>query len=204
MKNPPSTTSWGWYTALKRSDKRASDYLVDHLLPIVIRKLKPFGAQRADAEDVFMDVAESVFRRVRKTERTFFIEEKFQAYFVQACVWCWLKKSGRKSLFSEVTNDEMEVLFTEQDIVQELIETEQSKLFWSVFHKMGEACQQVLRLFFIEELSLREIATEMGYKYQYAKKKKYTCYHKLVEMIEQDPLYTELTDKKEYGKTGRK
>ncbi|MEQ8702285.1 MAG: sigma-70 family RNA polymerase sigma factor [Phaeodactylibacter sp.] len=201
MKKSANAINWTWYTALKHSDPRAANYLVDHIRPVVIGKLKRSGAGEADAEDVFMEAAEDIFRRVRKTEQAFFEDEKFPAYFLQACVWTWFKKSGNKKAWLEVTNHLSEVLFSEQDIEEELIAAERSKLFWATFDKLGAACQKVLRLFIVEERPHQDIADEMGYQYQYAKKKKYKCYQKLVEMIKLDPLYKELTDNSENGNT---
>lgn len=201
MKKPVSTIDWTWYTALKHSDTRAVDYMVRYMLPLVIRKLSQYSAGKAEAEDVFMDVFEAIFRKLRKTEQPFFEEEKFQAYFLQACIWHWFKISGKKSVWLEVTNDLSDVLYSEQDIEQELFESEQAKLFWDTFDKLGADCQKVLRLFILEEKSHQEIVDEMGYQYQYAKKKKYKCYQKLVELIKRNRLYRELTDKNEHGDT---
>lgn len=69
---------------------------MDHIRPVVIGKLKRFGVGEADAEDVFMEAAEYIFRRVRAIDQASFEDEKFPAYFLQACIWTWFKKSGNK------------------------------------------------------------------------------------------------------------
>lgn len=184
MKESADPLVISWFSALKGAAPPAVRYLVDNLRPVVIRRLVQQGAEVSEAEDIFMEVVEAIFRKIRKTDTPFFDDNKFESYFLQACRWHWYKKYRKKRQYPEVTTEELEVLMSrELNIEQELIQTEEAKRLWQVFEQLGADCQKVLRLFIIEEQSHEDIARQMGYSYQYAKKKKYRCFQKLTQMM---------------------
>ena len=56
------------------------------------------------------------------------------------------------------------------------------------FQALAEECRKVLQLLFNGK-SGKEIAQEMGYTEEYAKRKKYKCKLSLAQLIKQDPEY---------------
>ena len=74
-------------------------------------------------------------------------------------------------------------------IVDEMEERSKQQLFYSKFALLKEPCQQVLKLFFAKK-TMEEIAEILGFgSTGYAKKRKYKCQKKLMELIKEDTLY---------------
>jgi hypothetical protein len=57
---------------------------------------------------------------------------------------------------------------------------------------MGDACRKILHLALVEKQPLMEVGEQLGYTYDYARKKKSQCQRKLVELIKDDHRFQEL------------
>ena len=54
---------------------------------------------------------------------------------------------------------------------------------------MGESCRKILSLFYYENLSMKEIVSQMHYENeQVVRNKKYKCLQQLTDKIKQNPL----------------
>jgi hypothetical protein len=81
---------------------------------------------------------------------------------------------------------------SDDNIEADLEKVDEQNLFWSAFQQLGEECQKLLRLFFDKE-KMAKIAEMMGYGSEgYAKKRKFQCKEKLVELIKTDRRFDEL------------
>lgn len=149
------------------------------------------GATNPDAQDVFMDALEAIYRKLLADNLT--IERSsFQTYLTSICINQWYKKCRRKSRDVEVTPEELNVLKSSEDLEDQLFKSERATIFWDQFYQLAEECQKVLKMALIEETSLQEVAEKMGYSYQYARKKKSRCHKGLVERIKEDERFIEL------------
>jgi len=67
------------------------------------------------------------------------------------------------------------------NIIEKESKTEMKKITHLSFQKLDEGCQKILKLFYIEELTMSEIAKEIGLSSdQVAKTTKFRCYKKWV------------------------
>lgn len=149
------------------------------------------GAQLPEAEDIFMDALEAIYRKLLSNELTI-QQSSFQTYLTSICLRQWYKKCRRKKFDAKVTPEELTVLKHNDDLEQEIYRAERSKLFWDHFHQLEKDCQKVLQMALIEESHLQEVAEQMGYTYQYARKKKSRCHKRLVDNIKSDERFKEL------------
>jgi DNA-directed RNA polymerase specialized sigma subunit len=79
----------------------------------------------------------------------------------------------------------------DETISTHLHQVEQRKLYDEKLGLLGTSCQEVLALFF-KQVSMKDIAKKLGTSEQYAKKKKFNCKSKLIELIKADAKYGEL------------
>lgn len=157
----------------------------------VIRLLMRKSATLVEAEDIFMDALEAIYRKVRK--KPFDLEHcTFQTYLTAIWLNHWYRKCRRKKFSAGVTPEELTVLKSNEDPEQEIFEAERSKLFWDAFHQLGEACRKILQLALIDKQPLMEVGEQLGYTYDYARKKKSQCQRKLIETIKSDDRFEEL------------
>jgi hypothetical protein len=100
-----------------------------------------------------------------------------------------LQKLSKRKQFSREFSD-IEVYITMSDYaLSEKNQDDQEKfrLYQQHFLTLGEDCQKVL-LLFMKKISLKDIATEMGFKTEkYAKTRKYLCKEELKKRIINDP-----------------
>lgn len=83
-----------------------------------------------------------------------------------------------------VSTDESE---QEMTLQTEVFDEKQS-LFDEMFQKLGEKCQEVLKLSFVTK-TMEEVAEKLNITYGYVRKKKSICTGQLTEMIQQSARY---------------
>ena len=117
----------------------------------------------------------------------------FDAYFFLLCKRRWLNEL-KKSYNKEVTIAEENVSI-DKDVEKLAIETEEQderqSLFDEMFQKLGEKCQEVLKLSFVTK-TMEEVANKMKVTYAYVRKKKSICTGQLTQMIQASNRYKSL------------
>ena len=126
------------------------------------------------------------------TTKDFIIKSGLNNWLFMVCRNVWYKKLNKKAKMP-VTSDENIDLKDEEDIESRMMEHERKQLYLLKFQKLSDKCQQILTLFF-QKTKLAAIAEKLGYKNaNVVKKKKSGCQKKLTQLIQNDPLFQELT-----------
>lgn len=143
---------------------------------------------KADAKDIFHDGLQELFLQARDGLQ---IKSSFGGYLHTICRKKWLNRLRRQKLF---TSDRAEdkIVKSEESTEEILIKYEQKLLFRKHFSTLTEKCKQVLGLIF-KELPLVEVADQLGFTYNYIRKRSSECRKKLVDQIKKDPLFKELS-----------
>ena len=126
-----------------------------------------------------------------KFQEGFELKSAFYSLLYGICRNLWLKQLRKKDR-QQVTIKEEMVFSDDQDIEADILQNAKASLYREKFALLGEDCQKVLNMN-LEEKSMREIAEEMGYASpEYARKKKFTCKERLINMIRSDTTFKEL------------
>lgn len=140
-----------------------------------------------DAEDIFQDSLIIVFKKIRANELD--LSCSFRTYLYSVCRNLWLQKLSKRKQYSTEFND-VETFITMSDYAlseKNQDEVEKFRLYQQHFTTLPNDCQKVLMLF-MNKVSLKDIATEMGFKTEkYAKTRKYLCKEELKKRIVNDP-----------------
>lgn len=172
---------------LERNSK-AIDFLYNTTYPVCKKMILQSGGSDKDAEDLFHDALMVLYLKLR--EEDFKIESSIHAYLYGVVRFKWYRLVKRGSLFINEEKDTAE----QENIEQIIIENEKRKLFNDSLSSMGEDCKKVLTYFF-EGKKMAEIAVLMDYKSErIAKKKKYLCKERLIEIIKNSSGYKELLE----------
>jgi RNA polymerase sigma factor (sigma-70 family) len=145
-----------------------------------------------DAEDVFQDALVIVYKRIIIDE--LYLNSSFKTFFYSVCRNIWLQKLGKIREQNQEFVDFESITAIPEPSIEEIqnIENEKHKLYQTHFLNLSEDCQKVLQLF-LKKISLREIASIMGYKTEkYAKTRKFNCKEELKTRILNDPNYLKL------------
>lgn len=127
-----------------------------------------------DAQDMLQESLVILWERVRSGR--FEYKAKLSTFIYATVKNMWshrLRQRGRESS-NDLDPEEHEDY--SPSILESLIATEQAKMVRDALEKIGEQCRKLLLLFYWEELSMEEIASQLGYaNAETVKAKKYQC-----------------------------
>ncbi len=166
-------------------------------LPVLFGMLRRNGGTFEDARDVFQEALVVVFHHAARPG--FQLSAPFQSYLLGISRFIWLRQL-KKNARMEVTSDLEEGFDIDEDLEQKIFESEKRNLFREKFDRLGPDCRQLLQRFFDRE-PLLHIAEDMGYTADYVKKKNKVCKAKLMELIQNDPRFGEITSHIRLSKT---
>lgn len=183
MDKEPSLHNLDLLRGIQSHDSQVLQAIYSRFYPKIKQYILLNNGSPNDAEDVFQEALTIIYLKVRKEPLE--LSCSFYTFLYAICRNLWLQQLVKKS--REVVSPEAGVLEVEPAPLDFL--EERKPIFLRAFGKLGSECQQVLELFF-SKLEMTDIATRMGYSSgQYAKKKKYKCKLKLIEIIKSDPYY---------------
>ena len=156
--------------------------------PKVTYYIKMNSGSADEAQDVIQEVLITIYNQAKT--KGLELTCPFDAYFFLLCKRKWLNEL-KKSYNKEVTIKDENVSI-DKDVEKLAIETEEQdekqSLFDEMFQKLGEKCQEVLKLSFVTK-TMEEVANKMNVTYAYVRKKKSICTGQLTELIQQSNRY---------------
>lgn len=184
---------------LREHDKITIRYIFDKFFPMIEHLVKTNGkGNRQDAEDLFMNALEAIYLKVE--DDSFELSCAFSTLLFEICKRQWLKALKRKKRISGVTIGYQKELI-EEDFVQSIEQSERYQLYREKFQELTEGCREVLSMA-LEHIPMREIAEKMGFaSEEYARKRKFKCKEKLMQLVRADARYQELTNYGQRRKT---
>ncbi len=186
----PDTVNW--LEGIRDKDENTIRLLFHFFKPKMVSFLVIKGTTKEEAEDIFMDVLEAIFRKCQTDSSEFIERDKFEHYIKRACLYQWLNKCRRKKVERELQADDISFYDNETTLEEELVQVERAALFRKCLNMLGEQCQYILVRFIIQQESLKQIADALGFSYEYTKKRKYHCNKKLIDLVKNHPEYPEL------------
>jgi RNA polymerase sigma factor (sigma-70 family) len=144
-----------------------------------------------EAQDIIQEVLITIYNQAKT--KGLQLSCPFDAYFFLLCKRRWLnelKKSSNKEVTLKDDNVSIDESVQELAFQTEAFDERQS-LFDEMFQKLGEKCQELLKLSFITK-TMEEVAEKLNVTYGYVRKKKSLCTGQLTEMIQQSNRYKSL------------
>lgn len=137
-----------------------------------------------DAEDIFQDVIIAFINIVRAGK--FRGDSSIKTFLFALNRNQWLnemkkreRKSAREEKYGDMTAGNSDAAFMNLELRQS-----QSELL-KIMSELGDACKQILLLFYYENRSMTEIAASMNYENeQVARNKKFKCLKKMEQLVQ--------------------
>lgn len=170
---------------IRNNDCRVLRKIYDKFLPSVTSFVLNNSGTENEAHDVFQDGLVVIFKKLKKEKLE--LTASFHTYLLAVCRFIWLRELS-KMRRTEVSIDQTQPFIADIDIEEDIENYEKQTFFRSKLESLPDDSKKVLKMFFAKR-SLKEIAEEMGYSVEYAKKKKYLAKKMLVEMIQKDKMY---------------
>lgn len=160
-------------------------------VPKVIHYIKTNSGNEDKAQDVVQEIMILLFNQAKSNKLQ--LTCPFDAYFFLLCKRKWLnelKKLSNRTV--TIADDYTSINESEQQLVEqtEAFEEKQS-LFDSMFAKLGDKCQELLRLSFTIK-SMEEVAEKLNVTYGYVRKKKSLCVGQLTNLVQENKSYKNL------------
>jgi RNA polymerase sigma factor (sigma-70 family) len=174
---------------LTRAESSAVRKVYDLVLPSVIAWVHDNNGSEADARDIFQEALIALFLKLEKED--FELTCTLKSFLRIICRNLWLTKLRDSKNKQTSALEEIEDDVEENDLVDKIAQTDRNRLFIKHFNKLSESCRKRLSLFF-NKISFAEIARKFNTSEGYVKKNKFRCKQRLINAIQQDPLFTEL------------
>lgn len=160
-------------------------------VPKVVFFIMNNSGDKDQAQDVVQEVMMLLFNQAKA--KSLQLTCPFDAYFFLLCKRKWLnelKKSSNKGV--TITEDIVSINESALELIGNTEEFDQKQqLFDTMFQKLGEKCQEVLKLSFSLK-SMEEVAEKLGVTYGYVRKKKSLCIGQLTQWIQETKNFRNL------------
>ena len=153
-------------------------------VPKVVFYIMNNSGDKDQAQDVIQEVLILLFNQAKAN--TLLLTCPFDAYFFLLCKRKWLnelKKTSNKGV--TINEDFASINESALELVEEAEQfDEKQQLFDMMFQKLGEKCQELLKLSFTIK-SMEEVAVKLNVTYGYVRKKKSLCTGQLTQWIQE-------------------
>lgn len=189
MKNRETTTATEQILkGIREHDTKVLKWVFEKNLPPVRRHVLKNSGTAEDAEDIFMDALEVVYRLLKKNK--IHLTCAFGTYLFSICKNLWLKKLRRKKVEKRVTHNGFDVSIPGETPEEEMTNVKRILLYREKLMELPADARRVLEMFYFKGMSMKDIAREMGYSSEgYARKRKYQCMQRLKQLIRDDSRY---------------
>jgi len=168
---------------LANNDSAVIQAIYKKFVPKVVFFIKNNSGDEDQAQDVIQEVLMLLFNQAKAN--TLLLTCPFDAYFFLLCKRKWLnelKKTSNKGV--TIKEDFASIYESALELVEEAEQfDEKQQLFDMMFQKLGDKCQEVLKLSFTIK-SMEEVAEKLNVTYGYVRKKKSLCIGQLTQWIQ--------------------
>ncbi|HKC68018.1 MAG TPA: sigma-70 family RNA polymerase sigma factor [Bacteroidia bacterium] len=159
--------------------QKASEKLYTYF-PVVKKLILKNNGSKQDAEDIYQ---EALVILIRKTQDTnFTLTSSLNTYLYSVCRYLWNDELKKKN---KTVNDAKNLPYLSNEDFKEHIHEETAyKQAEKAFNQLGDKCKQLLKLFYFDKISMKEIAAKVGFSTEkVAKNQKYRCIEKAKENL---------------------
>lgn len=176
---------------LANNDSAIIQSIYKKFVPKVVSYIRNNSGDEDQAQDVIQEVMILLFNQAKANKLQ--LTCPFDAYFFLLCKRKWLnelKKVSHKGVtIDDDTTSTKEP--TEELLAQTEVFEEKQQLFDLMFQKLGDKCQELLKLSFTLK-SMEEVAEKLQVTYGYARKKKSLCTGQLTQWIQEHSFFKTL------------
>lgn len=156
--------------------------LYEQVFPAVARFVSKMGGSLDDAKDIFQDALVIFYEKNADPDFTISISQ--EAYIMGISKHLWLRKLNKDNRHVQLDDYEKEI-----SIPADYFPDHNSTLLLKFLERAGKKCMDLLRAFYYEKLSMKELAQTMGYSTERsATVQKYKCLEKVRDTIKQKSI----------------
>ncbi len=156
--------------------------------PGIVKHIVISGGSAEDAEDVFQDgMVEFVTNILQDRFRE---QSSLKTYLTVICKYMWFSRYKKANRRAEIL-DQIVISKEEENSLDFVIYAESTDILQGILDQLGERCRELLTLWSMN-FRFREIVQKMNFPTEEAaRKKKFECLKKLVELLRREPKLKE-------------
>ncbi len=170
------------YTGIIRKDNTTFAYLYKEYKGMILSMVQKNNGHEADAMDIFQEGLVAMWTNISTEKYTLKENTKLSTYLYALCrnIWISRLRKAKPGMTIEIQDEHHHLSdIDEMEENYDLITTLEKKL-----SKLNEGCRNLLKLFYYEKTSLRDIALSMNITEKTAKNNKYRCMQSLRSFYE--------------------
>lgn len=169
---------------LANNDSAIIHAIYKKFVPKVVYYIKNNSGDADKAQDVIQEVMILLFNQAKAGQLR--LSCPFDAYFFLLCKRKWLNELKKHSNKGVTIKDDLISIHesTDEMVLQTELFDEKQQLYDLMFQKLGEKCQELLKLSFTLP-SMEEVAEKLTVTYGYVRKKKSLCIGQLTQWIQE-------------------
>jgi RNA polymerase sigma factor (sigma-70 family) len=176
---------------LAANDSAVIQSIYKKYVPKVVLFIMNNSGDKDQAQDVVQEIMILLFNQAKA--KSLKLTCPFDAYFFLLCKRKWLNEL-KKTANQGVTIQE-DIVSMNESALELIAHTEEfdqkQELFDTMFQKLGEKCQELLKLSFSLQ-SMEEVAEKLNVTYGYVRKKKSLCIGQLTQWIQETKNFKSL------------
>ena len=176
---PIYATDRDLYEALRRREERAYQYLYAESYPSFRHWVLTNSGSEMDAEDAFQKAMLSFLLNVETGKYQFQPTARVTTVVFEYCKRVWLTELKSARLRTRTDLPDAPEAADTADVLRDLERMDVVEAVRQSLSQLKDDCRKLLEWFYVEDVSLREIAERLGMKENSVKSKRYDCAEKL-------------------------
>jgi len=168
---------------LKKGESSAYNYIYKTVYPSVLNHIKLNGGDESQALDIFQDAMVVLYKKVN--DSSFVLNCQIKTFIFSICRNLWLNELKTKFIYVDEIDEDLDYCELEIDEINDAEQMRnKAKMLYESLMRLGEPCSTILKKFYVENLSMTEIADLMNYtNSDNAKNQKYKCLMRLKKIF---------------------
>ncbi len=171
------------YVALKNRQAWAYDHLYGELVHSFSYWVLQNSGSEMDAEDAFHKGLMNFFLNIETGKYEFRENVKITTVVFDYCKKVWLNELNSSRVRTRSVMPDTYDPANDVDLQADLERGETITQVKAALSQLKADCRRLIEFFYMEELSLREIAEKLGMKESSTKQKRYDCTEKLKQLV---------------------
>ncbi|WP_020601569.1 RNA polymerase sigma factor [Spirosoma spitsbergense] len=180
------------YVALSHREERAYQFLYAESFPAFRHWMLANSGSEMDAEDAFQKGLLSFLLNIETGKYQFQEETRVTTVVFEYCKRVWLTELKSARFRTKVAMPDGFDTIDSTDVATDLERLDVVNAVRQSLQQLKGDCRQLIEWFYVEELSLRDIAQRLGMKETSVKSKRYDCAEKLKAFYQQTSIQRDL------------
>lgn len=180
-KNIQDLSSNQMVTLIKENDASILKELYKINFAKVKRYVEKNNGDEQQAKDLYQEAFLAMWRNIKDDKFSAESETAINGYLFQIAKYKWLDHV-RSARYKNTTFINREIEYDEPDIEENEMQNQKIKIIMDSISNLGERCQTMLKLFYFERKSFREISEILEMDEASARNAKYRCQEQLKKM----------------------